>query len=495
MAKHSDGMKQQSIEAYQVNARPGWRVDWYDRKGVRRTASCGTRDKSEAKAVALGLELLANDPSAYDAEPNNVRFESIHGRAKQIFWGLEVPPTPPPARMPIGEREIGERLAKTGKAGFSAPKGKRWTMVPNPEVDEERRKRIDAERKAATLEREKKSWEQERLEYVRRLNDHCDVTVDEAVAAFEVHYTPDHDSHTVGQVMRVNRELAEMIGGDARVGEVAGGWINDYIEGYGDGESGLATRRKVRAYISTFWTWAVKQYLLNGNPMDHVHSVSADSPENIRAFRDWTKLEAYLDALKPWPYWRAWVAFATLAGPRWWEQTRVKTGDIHSALGYVRIFARKTGKERNVPIERKVLKPILSEYLEKHRDKVIPEKKDFPWLFPTGFVGHGAKGDGLWRASTWHKFWRGGRNPRSADGTPGKVIVGVRNEAAGKSKDECWEYGPAEWRHCAGTAMGHAGVSGLRISQWLGNSEAICRRHYIADVGAEDWPLSWGNGT
>ena len=60
-------------------------------------------------------------------------------------------------------------------------------------------------------------------------------------------------------------------------------------------------------------------------------------------------------------------------------------------------------------------------------------------------------------------------------------------------KDECWEYGPAEWRHCAGTAMGHAGVSGLRISQWLGNSEAICRRHYIADVGATNWPLSWGN--
>jgi len=54
-----------------------------------------------------------------------------------------------------------------------------------------------------------------------------------------------------------------------------------------------------------------------------------------------------------------------------------------------------------------------------------------------------------------------------------------------------WDYGPRQWRHCAGTAMGRAGVSTLRISQWLGNSESICRRHYIAPSGAALWPLRW----
>ena len=55
-----------------------------------------------------------------------------------------------------------------------------------------------------------------------------------------------------------------------------------------------------------------------------------------------------------------------------------------------------------------------------------------------------------------------------------------------------WNYGPREWGHCAGTAMGHSGNDSARVSSWLGNSETVCRRFYcVAPTSGKLWPFKW----
>lgn len=214
----------------------------------------------------------------------------------------------------------------------------------------------------------------------------------------------------------------------------------------------------------------------------------------MTAFTEYKHLTTLLDALKPFPYWRAWIAFATLTGPRWSEQARLRLENLSEDLTEVRIYGKKTATYRRVPIEQNVLKPILRDYLDNFRDK----DDESGLLFPALFSGHGSGVDCIWRATTFHKHWLGGWNPLK-DKKTGKIephgtkAVGVSEkiQKALKSKAAFLSYGPAEWRHCGGTAMGHAGVSTLRISMWLGNDEKIARRHYIGHVGSTNWPLKY----
>ena len=245
-------------------------------------------------------------------------------------------------------------------------------------------------------------------------------------------------------------------------------------------EVSQVTKAKNKRYLSAFFSWAFRKYDLSENPIAKTLPVAGvdRNPENIIAIRSYEGLVEFLDALKPWPYWRAWVAVACLAGPRWSEQCWLKAKDVYLKNGYLRVTTRtggrnptgtKTGRERNVPIEQTILHKIL----EEHTDAL---KMTETWLFP-GPSELKTTG-GRWRENAqFLSAWR-------------RVAAEANSKTDGAA--EYWHYGPAEWRHTAATAMGHSGMSALQISQWIGNSPSVCLRHYISPVGPNRWPLNWG---
>jgi integrase len=176
------------------------------------------------------------------------------------------------------------------------------------------------------------------------------------------------------------------------------------------------TANKRRSCVSNFMKFIYHEYDLSENPMEKARRIegASRSPEQIRAIRRVYDLNDYLEALKPYPYWRAWVAFAVLAGPRWCEQRRLRIDDVYldTDCDYVHIATitsgrrkkgTKTGKERKIAIERTVLKPILKEHLALRKaqrrspDASPAERTNL--LFPSP-IQQRKDGDGMWCGSS-----------------------------------------------------------------------------------------------
>jgi integrase len=270
------------------------------------------------------------------------------------------------------------------------------------------------------------------------------------------------------------------------------------------------TRKKFRAYLSTFFSWARDRYDLPENPAREIDvpgvSRSAEDIQAIRRYEDITEIAA---ALRDWPYWRALWLMGVLAGPRWDELRQMRIADVALQARTLTIRAAKTGRQRSTPIEGSLLLPALRAHLERRARERQGEDVDLPLfggpgdgaepeavrlaartdlLFPS-YVDEGTRPRtrteaGLWSdSSTFLRAWR-------------RVIrMAWRQQSEGRAWSEApahWGYQPREWRHSAGSCMGHCGLSSLLISQWLGNSEAVAKRHYIPPVSAESWPLNYG---
>jgi hypothetical protein len=484
--------RKQTITPFQREARGDlFLANLYRWDGKRDTASLGTQDQSEAKEICAALERFFNDPANAGRDMNDKALETMLPAAKRIAFKLKETPAdvPPIKRYQDSGGAFGKRYLKP--------------LEHDEKAEEAERKRIELQRQIDQLLREKASWEKERMEYQRRLNLHSGgrIKIADALEDFAAYYVEGHAKHTAKQVIRISRQLVATMKEGAAVGDLDGNHIDDFVAAYRDQKTGgkveQSTKLRVYRYLSVFSKWLTKKYKLNLNPFVHTQSVAAGAAKDIEAIRDYNDFAAYLDALKPFPYWRAWAAVAMLAGPRWSEQANMKLKDI--AGGYIRIFATKTGRARNVPIEQTMLRGILDDYLKNVRpkwmeDHLIPDENEY--LFPSLAYGHGSNGLGIWTSETFLKHWRGGWNPNKMKGgkllKKGTRLVGVREQAitAKKLKDYA-KFGPAEWRHCGATAMGHSGVDMGRVSFWIGNSEAICRRHYNAPGGAFIWPLKY----
>lgn len=273
------------------------------------------------------------------------------------------------------------------------------------------------------------------------------------------------------------------------------------------------SKKRLRAYVSVFFSWACKKYDLSENPMAKSAVVpGADrSAEDIRAVRSPEEIAELLDALKPWPYWRAFVAVSMFSGPRWGELCRLRIGDVRLKERYIRYNATKTGRQRSTPIERTTLLPILREHMERRAAErggdaaamplfgaepvpqglreALSTDLVFPSTLNKGVRARVETAVGVWSSSSnFFDEWRGIRlaawaRASGVDTSDPKAII--------PPLPEHWSLGPREWRHCGGMTMGHAGYSSLQISQWLGNSEDIARRHYIPPIASEKWPFEW----
>jgi integrase len=554
-------LKYQSIRALKASGRPSFVVNFrHPQTGLRVSRSLGTRDASHAKQLARDLERLANAPPLWALKPEDPQLIVFDARALEIFYGRPV--ARPPASVALSP-ELKNAIDALAEAGYL----KHIVKIEerSEELEEERRLRVLAEQRAVRLEREKEDLNAELERYRHAANHHIKATLAQAQQRFEKLYAVGHAESTVRHVKAALKSFVASTGPDKNLGKVQAReiehWIVDYKSikrpGINDTndpsgedepdhrEVSATTRLRLKAYVSVFWNWATRAYDLAENPTDRLGPIAGGSraPEHILALRRLEDVNAFLEGLKPWPYWRAWAAVAVLAGPRWAEQQWLKVDDVYLKEGYLRVTSRasgpgrpagpapalspphplttatlavgvpldqnpadfadlngdvdpaggaqareskrsrlskmvgtKTGRERNVPIERTTLLPILTEYLAHHPGK-------YRWLFPSTLEASPRRTKtppGLWSgSSSFLDAWK-------------RVSIAAEQQA--QRKGGFWSFGPAEWRHSFGTALGMCGYSGLEIARMMGNSPAIADRHYIS-IASEDtgqrWPFRW----
>ncbi len=378
----------QHISAYQATGRPGFVVNFpHPLSGQRVSRSLGTRDELEARKIAWDLERLANTPDLWKLAPEDPAFITFDERSLSIFLGRKPQRTDPTHTLTPKLKEAIDALAA---AGFLKHVVK--IEESSPALADERRLRVDAEQRAAKLEREKASLVSQLERFQRAHNHHVKATLGEAQLRFEKNYAVDHAPSTIRHVHSALQSFVQTLGPAQNVARVRAREIEEWLLNYkgganSDEDVSMITRARLKAYVRIFWKWAVREYDLSENPMDRCGTLAGGSraPEHILAVRRLDELNALLEGLRPWPYWRAWVAVAVFAGPRWAEQQWLKVDDVYLKEGYLRITARtsgpkrvgtKTGRERNVPIERTTLLPILKDYLN-------TRESNYPWLFPS----------------------------------------------------------------------------------------------------------------
>ena len=520
------------IRPRQMQGRRGFRADLQHPARGRICVGLGTSDPREAERICGDLSAFANHPREF---PDAARAAAAgyHPTAVRIWFGVC-----PPARAPTP-----------------------WELLVEAWCDESAearrffRKHVPAlESELATLRPRVEDLEAENSRLRRATNKHVRTALARAIEEWAAEYPTGHAQKTVHDAVGAVRAFGAWVArqprsgrGQPLLGEVRAAQVTGWLAslrrqprlvralaapvtraaaGVTRGAGGAAqtsapaaalaelspiTRRKLRAYLGGFWSWAVRRYDLAEHPVAKSAPIAgvARRAERIVAFRRPEELTDLFEALRPWPYWRAFVALGCLAGLRWGEQCRLRLGDVSLADNSLRVLASKTGRLRTVPLERTIALPLLREHLGRRaaeRAGRAPEELPllgedgpspglaaalltdlvFPCVLAAGTRPRTRTAPGEWSSSS--NFLKAWRRVREAAWRR-RIELGLA--AVDSRPPECWAYGPREWRHTAGAAMGHSGMSSLQISQWLGNSESIARRHYIPPTGAERWPFRW----
>jgi integrase len=487
-----------SVNPHRPKNRPGYCVSFpHPQTKKRINRGLDTDCLITAKQICHDIERIINSPDCWNL--NSPILCTLLPKSVEIFFEKSFIAPLPQVKIKTGADAV-ESFAEVFDL-FDE-------LVYEPyELLRERELRSEVEHKLQKLERNYQDALLDNASLRRAAGKHCVVPLLEAVNAWKKIYPDGRDRHTAvaafGSVdtfvnfVKPNRLLTSIKAGDIDQ------WIEQYKgreRKYKSGETKKAkgdvspiTKRKIRAYLSVFFTWANKRYDLAENPFSKVDAIPGvgRTPEHIQAIRSEKDLITLLNSLKPNPYWRAWIALACLAGPRFSEQAWLRVSDVYIDNGYIRITSRssgqrligtKTGLERNIPIEQTTLLPILKDYIASH-DGV------HPWLFsstlPEGSVKRSESLPGQWSGT---KAFHSALKP---------ILVTAAADVNNKQSSSApiadfWSYTPKHWRHCFGTALGHSGFNALEISRMMGNSADIAERHYIATLNiGKQWSFRW----
>lgn len=534
------------IKPKPILGKPGFRVVFRhpaDRSRIV-SKSLGTRDEGLALAICQDLDRIVDDGPEVWADPQAApHVLKYHPRAIAIFFGSSHPAALESAANPgpMAPDEVGNvlgLLAASGALRGGSPEASGEAMDQAAAV---LRKYRSAEirrlqRKNAALQTKLDAYENE-LREVRaevdllrkKQNLHVKVTAGEALSAWMEDYRRGVARRTW---IEATRAAAAFVGslpaaGRCKLGDADVVRLRAWLRGLRrqDGEEiSPITRRKMRAYVSTWLSWCQQEYQLAVNPAAQLGRLPgvARHPERIVAIRRQEDLMDLIESLERWPYWQAWVATACLAGPRWSEQARMQIEDVFLEDGYLRIstlapgphgprgedsgreassvgsagalggrggrgrgaamrtgmVGTKTGRERRVPLERTILLSILRRHIANRAAERLAGSDDQPgistafvWpslLGPHQMIARRYSAEGAWSSgSNWHGEW----GP-------------VAQAASGGRREGVWAYGPAEWRHTFGTVLGMCGWTSLEIARVMGNSPGIAERHYVALAGS-----------
>jgi len=224
-------------------------------------------------------------------------------------------------------------------------------------------------------------------------------------------------------------------------------------------EIGGKTRSQYREILGRFLGYCAERFSVRfdepGGPVSTIRPTRLRAPEIV--FLQPDEIRAQLDALTQHPRIRAAVALMIFAGLRREEVFWLTVGDLDLKRGWLTVGAKadpvtgerwqpKTAKNRGVAVS-----SALMAELERYFDR---EGVPAHWLVP----------------SPTGKRWE-----------PSNFSTDLReaNARAGL-RWSCLHY-----RHTFGTACARMGLSYAEIASWMGNSEAVVRRHYVCSSALE----------
>jgi len=515
--------KTMKITPKQVPGRQGFRISFRHpaRKGNVVTAWLGTKDLYRAEATCRDICLLCADQTLWP-DPYSPKLFAYDSRAVEIFFGIKTAARPVPGECTPDElADLGANvLLAMDEARDAGTDPAQWLGTVLNSIESKRIKEKDEQisalqNKIKVVEPERDFYRDENLRLRRQHSVDIKVAVAVARLEWEPVYKIGRAPLTVKNATHaVDSFIASLPGqGATKLGEIRAGHVDGWLAGAkptrkGRVELSPATKRNMKMYLSSFIGWARRRYEMSANPLELSAAVpgAVRAREHIVAIRREAELHKLIADLKPHPYWQAWVATACLAGPRWSEQVWLKLDDVYLADAYIRIASRqpgpgmavtgtKTGRERNVPIEQTLLRGILEAWVERrHKERKAKRPQTSaartPWLFPTTLDAN------PWRPRTKTPagLWSSDKNFLEAWRALARQALDLAptKEDPEPALPEPWKFGPREWRHTFGTALGMCGSSSLEIADLMGNSEDICKRHYVApSTVGKRWTFQW----
>ncbi len=317
----------------------------------------GTSDETEANAICRDAEKIFNDPDLLK-DSKSPRLLMYHPRAVALVFGNEAADniTSKAKKATFDESDIGtvsERVVRALRlSGIAITKALRST-VQEILVQYESARYSELQNQFKALEHELKAMrprcedaERKLRDFERERNVHVKVQMAEAVKDWGVYYADGRAPVTVQQAKSsVDSFVASLPGADqCRLSDIQPEHIDNWLQGLRkdlpDGTQeklSPVSKKRHRAYLSTFYTWAQRKYKMAANPIEATLPLAgvARNPENILAIRRETELNDFIDALAKYPYWQAWAAVAIFAGPRLSEQIWLKVDDVsfqHSGI-------------------------------------------------------------------------------------------------------------------------------------------------------------------
>ncbi len=248
------------------------------------------------------------------------------------------------------------------------------------------------------------------------------------------------------------RELATVAGKDfsAVTARDAQGYLDHVLRTPGPwlrrrGARTRSTRNRMLAACSRFYRWAVRAGYVSANPFAGIPRLMEPEAGEI-AYLTRAERDALLAAVESD---RRGVAIwlACYAGLRRGEVYRCRWQDVSWSRGAITVPAGKTGRGRLVP-----LAAALAERLRagrRRRGVIVPRRADVAWerearVLLADIVD---------------------RKPRAGRHAVARELVR-------------WNV----FRHTFGSLLVQEGVSVDKVAAWLGNTAAICRRHYAQVV-------------
>jgi integrase len=453
------------------------------RAGKLVTASLQTDDEKVARGITDDIERLCSDTKVLQ-DADSPKLFAFHPRAVEIVTGKPLQNRIVPH---LKSSEVGTLAGRLIDVMGAHDKAEVITEVLNTfettrvrEVTEQAAK-SDANEMALKQRINVLVAELERR--ARKENEHAREPLSKAFERFKVEYPQGRKRQTVKEALRWTEDFIKSTDerGVMKIGEVRAEHCDKWLAAM-DAVSPI-TRQHRKTYLSAFFTWAVRAFDLAEHPVRKSMPVTGASktPEKI----DHLKLEeiqALFKATEKNLYWLAWTSFAILAGPRWGEQVSLPIDAVNLEDSYITIRASKTGRQRRVPIEQTTLLPILKKFVSLRQKQTRSGKsvaEASQWLFPTTLPPHPYMERtisilGQWSsARSWHGAWELVAPPR-------------------EKQKRIWSYGPKEWRHTFGTALGQGGFTGVEIARLMGNSPTVADRHYIAvSEAGRRWPFKW----
>ena len=214
---------------------------------------------------------------------------------------------------------------------------------------------------------------------------------------------------------------------------------------------GLApkTANRYREILVRLFNWAMTQQGVRmptgKNPAAAVERYKEHAPE-IR-YLTLPQIAEQLEALEEFPQLRAMVATYIYAGLRREEALWLQLRDVDLARGLIHVRAKTVTDEHWQPKTRKNRVVPISSDLRTQLDRYAPRPARGDWYFPSP-LGERYNPDNF------------SRDLRTA------------NHDAGL------RWGCLDYRHTFGSQLAQNGLSLYMISELMGNSPEICRRHY-----------------